>query len=156
MKTWCSVLLLVGLICLSACGMGSPHGADLSPAERLWQEKPAMVGDNTAVIHVLGHLPYPGMMGYEHVELMTDEEPYGIVGHVKGDSFAVANWKDFSVVVFAMVENADFIVWQLVNDGKDQVKVTREEVQDQVDAIANDEEAFTAFVEKMEEQYIGN
>ncbi len=152
MKTWCSALLLVGLICLSACGMGSPQGTDLSPAERLWQEKPAMVGDNSAVIHILSALPYPGSMVYDHVELLTAKEPYGIIAYVKGEEpVAEETWQGASAVALAVVENADYIIWQNAKDETDRVTVQRDQVADDKSAIATDEEAFTSYVEALSE-----
>ncbi|ACL21241.1 peptidase M56 BlaR1 [Desulfitobacterium hafniense DCB-2] len=75
-----AVLLIAAVAIAGTFGGAHSEAAtgELSPAEALWRERTNYVGDNSAVGRLIGLLPVPEGVQYDHFKLHTGEQPYDI------------------------------------------------------------------------------
>ncbi len=138
------IIIVAVIICIVAgiCLLSNPkEKADISyehpNAEQLFEYRTAYVGDNSAVGNIVSLLEFSTDVKYDHIELQTSAEPYGVdvyfnvTPEVKAAYDASEPDNNFRVnacIMLSLIENADHITFYL-DDGsenKDGFVFTRE------------------------------
>ncbi len=98
--------------------------------ESLYDLKTNYVGDNSKVIKIVDSLEY----NRKSIEIISKEKPYGLVINLKDgiDNSLYSNFDKFAKT-FALIDNLDEIY--LNSKGKEEVKVTREEVDNKLKSL---------------------
>ncbi|MEG1782577.1 MAG: DUF4825 domain-containing protein, partial [Oscillospiraceae bacterium] len=98
------------------------------PVQPLWENRTEYVGDNAAVGNILFALPYCDRVAYDHVEMKTDAEPYGITVHLTakgvdlpadgttGDKPYKKIFDTNAKIIFSLVGNLDEITFEVEDD----------------------------------------
>ena len=90
------------------------------------QLKGTYIGDNSKVASIIHLLDFPDDLAYSGIELFTDEKPYGlrinfeahddVIGtqymSISSDHF----WRRESLILFSLIDNLDYIEYNLVGD----------------------------------------
>lgn len=108
-----------------------PKGVYVYSAENLWRARTQYVGNNSAVSKLIGLLPVPDGLRYDHFALHTTEQPYSIeiVYSVPTEALKQYDAKDSPIadpfrknalLLLALVENADG-VRAVLTDGSREV-----------------------------------
>lgn len=104
------------------------------PLEDLWNARTNYVGDNSAVGELIGLLPVPIGLQYDHFELKTTSQPYKVeivysvsakyLAEYDRDSSTAANTlRTNALFLLALIENADEIQATLT-DGSQEIDLT--------------------------------
>lgn len=117
-----AVLLIAAVAIAGTFGGAHSEAAtgELSPAEALWRERTNYVGDNSAVGRLIGLLPVPEGVQYDHFKLHTGEQPYDIELVYKVSSEVLKQYdteevrqdnpfRQNALVLLALVDNAEGI-----------------------------------------------
>ncbi len=127
-------------------------------AEHLYEYKSQYIGDNSNIIGLLDLLPYSEHRG--DIQLFTSEKPYGLkaVYNVKTSDPAILDIRNQfytnSLIVFSLVENVDYIDFELNVDGTTEPEIHRYERKEIETDINNlygysvDVETFEKFLEE--------
>lgn len=116
--------------------------ANRSQAEQLWDARTAYVGDAPSVGKLIGLLPIPQGLRYDHFELGTTERPYSLTVYFQTDKanrdfYALANrnapLQRNALTLFALIENVDTVIFTL-DDG--QVPFSLDYRRDWADTVA--------------------
>lgn len=95
------VVLLVGLLSLTGCD--TSKGGDRAS---LHQYKTSYVGNNSKVIAIASLQEYPKGLGFAGIEILSQEEPYGL--RVKLEGGAVPSREDLwkkAVITLSLIDN---------------------------------------------------
>ena len=79
-------ITVIGVLLIAAVSIAGTFGGahsepavgGISSAEALWKERTNYLGDNSAVGRLIGLLPVPEGLRYDHFKLHTSEQPYDI------------------------------------------------------------------------------
>jgi len=96
-------------------------------AEQLFEHRTAYVGDNSAVGNIVSLLEFPTDVKYDHIELQTSAEPYGVdiyfkvTPEVKAAYHAsepdhIDVFRENACLMFSLIGNADKVTFRL-DDG---------------------------------------
>jgi hypothetical protein len=80
---WIIAVAVIVCIAASVCLLSNPKGVNDTSnerqyAERLFEYRTPYVGDNSAVANIVRLLSFPPGVDYDHIELQTASEPYGV------------------------------------------------------------------------------
>lgn len=119
------VIFLLGLFILMMLGIGLQQAksdikivsssSSIYNAEVLYKYKTPYLGDNSKVIHLIDNLPYANLR--EKVFLQTEAVPYGVTleydfsNAPDGPIQIEANFQNNAVILFALIENVDEIIF---------------------------------------------
>jgi len=102
-------------------------------AEKLWNARTKYVGNNSAVGKLIGLLPAPEDVRYDHFELHTGEQPYGVeivysvtsgvLNQYAEEIIRSDTFHKNALVILALIDNADRI-YTVLTDGKRKVVFT--------------------------------
>lgn len=134
---WIVIVAIIACIIAAIGLLSNPKGTgdtayENSCAEQLFESRTAYVGDNSAVANIIGLLDFPSDVAYDHIELQTNSEPYGIevyfsvTSEVKSayDTSEPENIDVFrknACIAFSLIENADEITFCLDDGTEDTV-----------------------------------
>lgn len=104
------------------------------PIKDLWNARTKYVGDNSAVGKLIGLLPVPMGMQYDHFELQTSSSPYKVTlvysvptelfpDYSSESSAASDRFRANALFLLALIENADEIQVTLT-DGSQEIEFT--------------------------------
>ncbi|MBE5984347.1 MAG: DUF4825 domain-containing protein [Paenibacillaceae bacterium] len=104
------------------------------PVQDLWNARTKYVGDNSAVGKLIGLLPVPMGMQYDHFELQTSSSPYKVelvysvptqsLSEYDSENSAASNtFRTNALYLLALIENADEIQVTLT-DGSQEIAFT--------------------------------
>jgi hypothetical protein len=109
------------------------HKEETTTFDDLVAYKNSYVGDNSAVGGILDKLPAGGAI--DHFQLLTSEEPYGIIVFYKTDS---EHWQEEmrqnlmmynSAALFALIDNVEEVTFILEGDASEELKFLRSEIE---------------------------
>ena len=138
-------LLLVLL--LSACNSATTNSDD-----GLFQYKESLIGNNSAVINIIGQLWHAEK--FEEVALQTKSEPYGMTITYKDLDAAMADKEYKETVVynasylFALIDNAEWIVFDFDDRQYEITKSALEDWYNQELSDFTDEEELEALIQE--------
>ncbi len=101
---------------------------EIASAEELWKARTKYIGDNSAVGQLIGLLPIPEGLQYDHFKLHTSERPY-VLEIVYSTSTETLKYYDKeekdieesfgnnAILLLALIDNADQIS-TIITDGK--------------------------------------
>lgn len=126
-KLWVISLSIIIITGLSISLLSNPPKYDnINKADKLYEFKNAMIGDNSKVANIIYLLEFSEGLEYKGIELFTREEPYGLkinfrlsenmeidYATIKSDD----RWLSQSLILFALIDNLDYIVFAL-DDGQ--------------------------------------
>ncbi|MEA4815226.1 MAG: M56 family metallopeptidase [Oscillospiraceae bacterium] len=129
---WIIIVAVVVCVVAGICLLSNPkEKADTSyenpNAEQLFACRTAYVGDNSAVGNIVGLLKFPDDVGYDHIELQTSAEPYGVdvyfsvtnevkAAYNKSSPENIDVFRKDACIMFALIGNADEVAFRL-DDG---------------------------------------
>ena len=104
------------------------------PIQDLWSARTKYVGDNSAVGKLIGLLPVPMGIQYDHFELQTSSSPYKVelvysvpaqsLSEYTSENSAASNtFRTNALFLLALIENADEIQFTLT-DGNQEIALT--------------------------------
>ncbi len=99
------------------------------PVEDLWNARTKYVGDNSAVGNLIGLLPVPMGLQYDHFELQTSSQPYKVEivysvptellpEYDRENSSAANSFRANALFLLALIENADEVQATLTDGGR--------------------------------------
>ncbi|MFD2704096.1 DUF4825 domain-containing protein [Salibacterium lacus] len=144
----CSFMLM--LLLLNGCGLN--NGGNNSSSHDIFQHKGSVIGDNSAVINIIGQLQRN--QEFEELSLETKEKPYGMsIKYGKIDSnITEKEYKETAIhnatFLFALIDNAEWVTFDFDDD---KYKIDRLQLQDWYDENLNkftNEEELETFVQK--------
>lgn len=148
-----SVLLLLVLLLFTACN--SNDESKLNTREDLFQFKGSMIGDNSAVVNIIGELRHG--KAFDKVSLETKKEPYGMTlnyDELDGEMVEKENRETIlynTTFLFALIDNAE---WATYNFEKQTYTLTKDELEAWYDkdlgAFTTEEELDKFIVEHLE------
>ena len=131
---WVIVLAVVVCIVSAVCLLSNPKGNDDTSfehpyAEQLFAYRTSFVGDNSAVAGIIGLLEFPTDIMYDHIELHTGAQPYGVevyfnttpevkAVYYTSDPDHIETFQISACIMFSLIENADQITFYL-DDGSE-------------------------------------
>ncbi|SKB74519.1 protein of unknown function [Lachnospiraceae bacterium] len=89
-----AVLLLSGSMLFTGCvnNVNADRAVTTEAvSDDIEQFRTPYVGDNTKVVGVASHLDYPEGLKYDHIEILSEKEPYGLNIYVKKDTQDLSN-----------------------------------------------------------------
>ncbi|BAK98461.1 peptidase M56 family protein [Oscillibacter valericigenes Sjm18-20] len=121
-------------------------------AEQLFEYRTAYVGDDSSVGNIVGLLEFPSDVSYDHIELQTSAEPYGVevyfsvtsevkAAYTTSESDSMDVLRENACIMFSLIGNADEITFRL-DDGTENpvdLQFTREWAESVVGAVLWDE-----------------
>lgn len=169
---WIGSITAAILIIFSASLLFNPLQA-MEPAgkyDQAWKYRTPYIGNASKVSNMSGGLPYPAPFKYDHIQLQTDKEPYGLTVYLAVDEQAAANkltsaeqltlaapeLQRNAMLLFGLIGNAGEIVFQ-VNDESEgnSVLFTREGAQARLEqplfAATEAKDDFNDFAKKVDE-----
>lgn len=95
--------------------------------ENLWEGRTNYIGDNSAVANLIYQLPVPDGLEFDHMQLYTEERPYGVEivynissENIKGsDEEADDIFEKNALILLALIENADNVKVIIMEDEDD-------------------------------------
>lgn len=136
-------LLLVLL--LSAC-----NSTDDNSSDGLFQYKESLIGNNSAVINIIGQLWHAEE--FQEVALQTKSEPYGMTITYENMDSTMAEDEKTTVYnasyLFALIDNAEWIIFDF---GERKYEITKSALQEWYGKELNDfanEEKLEAFIQE--------
>ncbi len=141
---WISFMMLIIIGILATGLLSNPLQAQETADKQnwLWSHRTEYIGNNSKVSMLSSSLEYPVPFQYDHIELQTGKEPYGLTVYMKIDEeFDQAEGLDLSellrhakstfdhnaFLLFGLIENAGEIVFQMNADaGEDSLFYTRD------------------------------
>ncbi|SFP19491.1 DUF4825 domain-containing protein [Salibacterium halotolerans] len=137
------------LLLLNGCGFN--NGGNNSSSQDIFQHKGSVIGDNSAVINIIGQLQRN--QEFEELSLETKEKPYGMsltYGNIDSN-ITEKEYKEMAIYnatfLFALIDNAEWITFNF----DDKYKIDRSQLQDWYDEDLNkftNEEELETFVQK--------
>ena len=125
-------------------------------SESVFQYKGSMIGDNSAVINIIGQLQYAEK--FEEVSLETKAEPYGMtVTYENMDTGMVESDYEETAVhnasyLFALIDNAEWVAFDFDDD---QYTINKADLEDwygkELDDFTTEEELEVFIQEKLQE-----
>ena len=149
-----SALVLSVTYIFSGCG-----GKEEQKTE-LYDYKTSYIGDNTKTANIAGGLIYPEGMKYDHIEIHSDAEPYGLTVYLKNES--TADKDDLfnnAVITFALIDNLDILEYRDISENTDIFNFERDEADNILSENGNktcaeigaDRESFYGYISGLEE-----
>ncbi len=161
-KFWLVVILIILLIRVGIGLISNPYSAmeKASYEESLWAGRTEYIGDNSAVGNLISLLPIPEGLQYDHLKLHTKERPYGVEIIYKESSEAsnsidvednklLSLLESNSVILLALIDNADQIMSRIINTEDDFLYVINREWAD--DLVGSDVRDYAKSTEKLGE-----
>lgn len=147
--------LLLILLFLNGCGSNSDGNNNTN--EDIFQFKESVIGDNSAVINIIGQLQHNEE--FQEVSLETKTEPYGMTLKYENiDATMIEKeYKETTIhnatFLFALIDNAE---WTTYNFGDQKYKITKSKLQDwygkELNEFTNEEELETFVQEKLKDE----
>ncbi|PIC71203.1 DUF4825 domain-containing protein [Sporosarcina sp. P16b] len=126
------------------------------PSEDVFQYKGSFIGDNSAVIHIIGQLRYAEK--FEEVSLETKTEPYGMTIKYENMDAAIreSEYKETTIYnasyLFALIDNAE---WASFEFGDYAYTIHKTKLQDwygkELNDFTNEEELDVFIQEKLQD-----
>ncbi len=91
--------LLICLVIFAGCGNKTDEA----------QNQTIFIGDNSKVVQLASNLPYPEGMGYDHIEIQSQNEPYELKVFVTTDEVKTAGLQECADKAFEKVHNMGII-----------------------------------------------
>lgn len=129
---WIIAAAVIACIAVSVCLLSNPRARDDASrqhpyAEQLFENRTSYVGDNSAVAGIVNLLIFPADVAYDHIELQTASEPYGVEVYFRVtpeveaayDQAEPENIDVFRInacIMLSLIENADKITFRM-DDG---------------------------------------
>ena len=110
---------------------GDPAGAGGSEASEAVQNQTVYIGGATEVAGIAQRLPYPGDYSYGHIEIQSDEEPYGLTVYLNGTGdFGKSGFEEASRLAFDQIGNMGEIRFCREKDGEVLALFSRPELEE--------------------------
>lgn len=128
------IVIAAAVICIVAavCLLSNPKEKNGTTYEnpqagQLFACRTAYVGDNSAIGNLVGLLKFPADVKYDHIELQTGAEPYGVnvyfsvtpevkAAYNKSEPENIEVFRVNACMMFSLIENADEVTFRL-DDG---------------------------------------
>lgn len=171
---WVACIIAAILLILATSMLSNPLKAKDSadPYEQLWESRTEYIGNAGKVSTISGHLNYPKPFQYDHIELQTKSEPYGLTIYIAADESAVEQlaitellamtapeFHRNALLLFGLIGNVDEIAFQVTNNEQENnLFYTREWAQQRVQetllASTKEKEDFVALAQHSEQLMI--
>lgn len=129
---WIIIVAVIACIVATICLLSNPkEKTDTSyehpNAEQLFEYRTAYVGDNSAVGNIVSLLGFPTDVKYDHIELQTSAEPYGVnvyfsvtpkvkAAYHTSEPDHIDVFRENACIMFSLIGNADKVTFRL-DDG---------------------------------------
>jgi beta-lactamase regulating signal transducer with metallopeptidase domain len=129
---WIIIVAVIACIVAGICLLSNPkEKANTSyehpNAEQLFEYRTAYVGDNSAVGNIISLLEFPTDVKYDHIELKTSAEPYGVdvyfsvtpevkAAYNTSEPDHIDVFQENACIMFSLIGNADKVTFRL-DDG---------------------------------------
>ncbi|MEA4954471.1 MAG: M56 family metallopeptidase [Pseudoflavonifractor sp.] len=129
---WIIIVAVIACIVAGICLLSNPkEKANTSyehpNAGQLFEYRTAYVGDNSAVGNIVSLVEFPSDVKYDHIELQTSAEPYGVdvyfsvtpevkAAYNTSEPDNIDVFRENACIMFSLIGNADKITFRL-NDG---------------------------------------
>jgi len=126
---WIIIVAVIACIVAGICLLSNPkEKADASyehpNAEQLFEYRTAYVGDNSAVGNIVSLLEFPSDVKYDHIELQTSAEPYGVdvyfsvtpevkAAYNTSEPDNIDVFRENACIMFSLIGNADEVTFRL-------------------------------------------
>lgn len=124
---WIIIVAVIACIAVAVCLLSNPKGNDDTSNEhpyaaQLFEHRTSYVGDNSAVANIVYLLDFPTDVEYDHIELQSSFEPYGVQVYFKvtpevkaaydiSEPENIASFRIDACIMMSLIENADEIVF---------------------------------------------
>jgi len=128
---WIMAVAVAVCIVAAICLLSNPKKNDdtvyeHSNTEQLFEQRTPYVGNNSSVANIIYLLDFPSDAAYDHIELETNTEPYGIevnlnvtpeakAAYEKSEPDNIALFRVNACILLSLIENADEISFRLAD-----------------------------------------
>ena len=126
---WIIIVAVIACIVAGICLLSNPKEKAAASyehpnAEQLFEYRTAYVGDNSAVGNIVSLLEFPSDVKYDHIELQTSAEPYGVdvyfsvtpevkAAYNTSEPDNIDVFRENACIMFSLIGNADEVTFRL-------------------------------------------
>lgn len=121
---------------------------DESLADIIYENKTDYVGNNGKVLSIIENLEFPDGYKYDHIEILSDEEPYELNIYFNGELEGLEEPYNEVVIILSLIKNLEKL--NIINENNEAVyNFEKSKIKEDVDLdkMYQDKEYFKEFID---------